>query len=125
MAVQIAKEVGIHSVAEVAKAMGIKTPLEETPALSLGASDVSLLELVNAYGTVINDGMEQDPYWLHALKTGTAMCSTNIRPKTVQGVPYETAFLMTEMLKAGLTRTDGNFRLFGHSICLTQHRIWR
>ncbi|MEZ5005803.1 MAG: hypothetical protein R2738_06925 [Bacteroides graminisolvens] len=37
VAVQIAKEVGIHSVAEVAKAMGIKTPLEETPALSLGS----------------------------------------------------------------------------------------
>ncbi len=41
--------------------MGIKTPLNETPAVSLGASDVSLLELVNAYGTVINDGMVHDP----------------------------------------------------------------
>ena len=107
VAVQIAKEVGIHSVAEVAKAMGIKTPLEETPALSLGASDVSLLELVNAYGTVINDGMEQDPVLVTRIEDRNGHVLYKHTPKTVQGVPYETAFLMTEMLKAGLTEPMG------------------
>lgn len=63
IAVQIAREAGIPNIIKTAHAMGIKTPLNETPAVSLGASDVSLLELVNAYGTVINDGMVHDPVY--------------------------------------------------------------
>ena len=44
IAVQIAKEVGIGEIIKTAHAMGIKTPLNNIPATSLGASDVSLLE---------------------------------------------------------------------------------
>lgn len=107
IAVQLAKEVGIHNVALTAHAMGIKTPLEETPALSLGASDVSLLELVNAYGTVINDGMEQDPVLVTRIEDQNGNVLYNNKPQQTQVVPYETAFLMTEMLKAGLTEPLG------------------
>ena len=73
IAVQIAREAGIPNIIKTAHAMGIKTPLNETPAVSLGASDVSLLELVNAYGTVINDGM------VHAskIKTGKSFIAIN------------------------------------------------
>ena len=61
IAANIAHEVGIHQIATTAHRMGIQTKLEETPALSLGASDVSLLELVSAYGTVVNDGEAIQP----------------------------------------------------------------
>jgi penicillin-binding protein 1A len=73
----------------------------------LGASDVSLLELVNAYGTVINDGMEQDPVLVTRIEDRNGHVLYKHTPQTVQGVPYETAFLMTEMLKAGLTEPMG------------------
>ena len=61
IAANIAHEVGIHQIATTAHRMGIQTKLEETPALSLGASDVSLLELVSTYGTVVNDGEAIQP----------------------------------------------------------------
>lgn len=60
IAVQLAQQVGIKEIVKYAHLMGIKTPLEEIPALSLGASDVSLLELVNSYCTVVNEGMYHD-----------------------------------------------------------------
>lgn len=41
--------------------MGIKTPLNNIPSISLGSSDVSLLELVNSYCTVVNEGKTHDP----------------------------------------------------------------
>lgn len=107
IAVQVAKEVGIRDIAQTAKLMGIKTPLEETPALSLGASDVSLLELVDAYSTVIDDGRQHDPVLVTRIEDREGNVIYEYKPEEKQVIPYQTAFLMTEMLKAGLTEPGG------------------
>lgn len=120
IAVQVSQEVGIHTVAETAKAMGIKTPLEETPALSLGASDVSLLELVNAYTTVINDGKAHDPVLVTKIEDKDGKVIYQHTDTEIQVIPYESAFLMQEMLKGGLTEPGGttqalwSFNLFNY-----------
>jgi penicillin-binding protein 1A len=107
VAVAIAKEVGIHDIVETAHAMGIKTPLHEIPSVSLGSSDVSLLELVNSYCTVINDGMTHDPVLVTRIedKDGKVIYEHKVEQK--QAIPYQTAFLMTQMLRAGLTEPMG------------------
>ncbi|MEG1685592.1 MAG: transglycosylase domain-containing protein, partial [Bacteroides sp.] len=107
IAVQVAKEIGIKDIIKTAYAMGIKTKLEETPALSLGASDVSLLELVNAYGTVIDDGKQHDPVLVTRIEDREGNILYNYEPKQTQALPYETAFLMTQMLAAGLSEPMG------------------
>ena len=56
VAVRVGQEVGIDRIIETAHKMGIKSPLHNTPSLALGASDVNLEELVNAYATVANNG---------------------------------------------------------------------
>lgn len=117
IAVQVAKEVGINEIIKTAHAMGIKTELENTPALSLGASDVSLLELVNAYSTVINDGMSHDPVLVTRIENQDGKVLYTYTPSQTQAVPYETAFLMTEMLKSGLTEPGGTTRaLWGYNL---------
>lgn len=117
IAVQVGQEVGAHQVALTAKAMGIKTPLEETPALSLGASDVSLLELVNAYSTVINDGMTHDPVLVTRIEDREGNILFEYKPEQTQAIPYESAFLMTEILKAGLTEPLGTSQaLWGYNL---------
>lgn len=117
IAVQVGQEVGAHQVALTAQAMGIKTPLEEIPALSLGASDVSLLELVNAYTTVVNEGVTHDPVLVTRIEDRNGKVLYEYRPKPVQTLPYETAFLMTEMLKAGLTEPLGTSQaLWGYDL---------
>ena len=50
IAVKLGQEVGIDNIVNTAHAMGIVSPLDNTPALSLGSSDVNLLELVNEIG---------------------------------------------------------------------------
>lgn len=117
IAVQIGQEVGVHQVAMTAQAMGIKTRLEETPALSLGASDVSLLELVNGYTTVVNEGMTHDPVLVTRIEDRDGKVLYAYKPKPVKAIPYETAFLMTEMLKAGLTEPLGTSQaLWGYNL---------
>lgn len=117
IAVQIGQEVGVHEVAETARAMGIRTPLEETPALSLGASDVSLLELINAYSTVINEGKAHDPVLITRIEDENGNIIYEDKTIQKQVIPYETAFLMTEMLKAGLTEPLGTSQaLWGYDL---------
>lgn len=103
VAVQIAKEVGIENIIRTAYAMGINTPLNSIPSVCLGSSDVSLIELINSYCTVINDGVKQEPVLVTRIedKDGKVIYEYQQEPK--QALPYETAFLMTQMLRAGLT----------------------
>ncbi|HEY5570210.1 MAG TPA: transglycosylase domain-containing protein [Bacteroidales bacterium] len=103
VAVQLAKEFGVDEVIKTAYAMGIKTPLNAIPSISLGSSDVSLLELVNAYCTVINDGMTHDPILVTRIEDHEGKLLFEHKPVQTQAIPYETAFLMTQMLRAGLT----------------------
>ena len=118
IAANLAHEVGISKIAATAKAMGITTPLKETPALSLGASDVSLLELVSAYGTVMNDGEAIAPVLVTKVedKNGKVIYQNKSVPH--QALPYSSAFLMQQMLRGGLTCPGGtsqalwSFRIF-------------
>ena len=117
IAVQLAKEVGIDAVIKTAHAMGIKTSLNETPSVSLGASDVSLLELVNSYCTVINDGMAHDPVLITRIEDRNGKIIYKYDPKQTQAIPYETAFLMTEMLRSGLSEPGGTSQaLWGYNL---------
>ncbi len=107
VAVQVAKEAGIRNIIRTAHAMGIKSELEETPSVSLGSSDVSLLELVNSYCTVINEGMMQEPVLVTRIEDSKGNIIYQHTPEVKQALPYETAYLMTQMLLAGLTEPGG------------------
>ena len=50
-----------ENVVRLAHNMGIKSPLEAVPSLALGTSDVSLLEMTNAYTTIATLGEQADP----------------------------------------------------------------
>ena len=103
VAVQLSQEVGIKEVADIAHLMGIETPLEENPSLSLGSSDVSLLELTNSYCTPINEGKYHKPVLVTKIEDRDGNIIFEYDKKQKQIIPYETAWLLTELLKAGMT----------------------
>ena len=61
IAVKLGNEVGVNNIAQTAFEMGVQSTLTKTPSLALGSSDVNLMELVNAYCTVANDGQPKRP----------------------------------------------------------------
>lgn len=107
VAVQLAQEYGIPEIIKTAHLLGIKTPLDDKPSTCLGSSDVSLLELVNSFGTVINEGMYHEPILITKIedKDGKVIYEADRTQKRV--IPYETSWLMTEMLKGGMTEPGG------------------
>ena len=110
IAVQVAQQVGIPEIIKYAHLLGIQTPLEDKPSTCLGSSDVSLLELVNSFGTVINEGNYHEPILVSRIedKDGNVIYEKKTEQKRV--IPYEDAWLMTEMLKGGMTEPGGTSR---------------
>jgi penicillin-binding protein 1A len=107
IAVQLAQEVGINEVIKYAHLLGIKTPLENQPSLSLGSSDVSLLEMVNSFGTIVNEGIYQEPVLITKIEDyhGNVIYRSPHIHKRV--ITYEAAWLVQELLKGGLTEPGG------------------
>ena len=109
IAVKVGQEVGIPNVIQTAQHMGIHSPLDNNPSLALGSSDVTLLEMVNGYTTVVADGKECEPILITRIedRDGKVIYSEKDAPSPTQTIPYRSAFLMQEMLKAGLREPGG------------------
>ena len=117
VAVKLGQEVGIKNIANTAQAMGIKSPLDPTPALALGASDVNLLELVNSYTTIINDGKAHDAILVTRIldRDGNEIYAAPTEKDQRQVIPYRSAFLVQQLLQAGMSeRGATSMSLWGY-----------
>jgi penicillin-binding protein 1A len=61
VAIWITEQIGMDSILWTARSLGIRTPLQSYTATALGASEVNLLELANAYRTMAS-GIYARPY---------------------------------------------------------------
>ena len=107
IAVRLGQEVGISNIIKTAHAMGIKSPLDDTPSLALGASDVNLLELVDAYSTIADDGRQRDPVLVTKIVDRRGNVIYTAPEESHQAIPYRSAFLMQKMLQGGLNLAGG------------------
>ena len=115
IAVKLGQECGVDNIASTAQAMGIKSKLDKTPSLPLGSSDVNLLELVNAYSTVINDGKTHDPVLVTRIidRDGNEIYVAPTEQK--QAISYRSAFLVRQLLQGGMREPGGtSMSLWGY-----------
>jgi penicillin-binding protein 1B len=54
---RLGQQVGIARVADMARRLGIESPLSPVPSLAIGAADITPLELARAYATLANGGI--------------------------------------------------------------------
>ncbi|MFW5548931.1 MAG: transglycosylase domain-containing protein, partial [Prevotella sp.] len=107
IAVRLGQEVGIKSIIETAQKMGIQSPLDDTPSLALGSSDVNLLELADAYSTIANDGKHHEAVLVTRIVDSKGKEVYVAPDESEQAVPYKSAFLMQQMLMGGLREPGG------------------
>ncbi len=69
VAVSLSEDVGRGRVVQVARRLGITTPVKPTPSVALGAGEVSLLELTSAYAPFANGGLGAWPYGIEEIRT--------------------------------------------------------
>jgi penicillin-binding protein 1A len=66
VAVWMTEQIGIDSVLRTSRSLGVRTPLERYLTTALGASEMNLLELANAYRTMAS-GIVAEPYVIRAI----------------------------------------------------------
>ncbi|MBU1281709.1 MAG: transglycosylase domain-containing protein, partial [Alphaproteobacteria bacterium] len=67
-AVKLAMDAGLENVRTVAEMFGIESDLAQGPALALGVSETTLLEMTGAYAGILNGGSSVSPYGLKSLR---------------------------------------------------------
>lgn len=103
----IMKQVSPQTVVNYAKRMGIESPLDPVPALSLGAGgDVSLYEMLAAYSTFVNKGVYTRPFFISRIEDENGNVLQQFVPETREALNEETAYVMLHMLK-GTTEERG------------------
>ncbi len=67
-AVKVSEKVGRDNVRQVASQFGLESDLADGPALALGASESTLIEMTGAYAGILNGGSAVTPYGLTELR---------------------------------------------------------
>ena len=66
VAIWMTTQIGIDTVLRTSRSLGVRTPLERYPTTALGASEMNLLELANAYRAMAS-GIVAEPYVIRAI----------------------------------------------------------
>lgn len=106
-AAKLTDEVGADSVAYYAKQMGIKSYLLPVASIGLGSNDVTLFELVGAYGCFLNEGIHTEPMLVVEIRDRNNNIIHTFEPERHQAIKKESALLMRYMLEGGLEEQGG------------------
>ena len=114
------KQFGPDAVVQVARKMGITSPLDPVPSLALGTADVSVYEMVAAYSTFANKGVYTEPQYILRIEDKNGAVLQDFVPRKVEAISEETAYLVLNLMK-GVTLFGTGARLRGSKYGFTNH----
>ena len=104
---QITEKVGAQNVVKFAKACGIESDLKAVPSVSLGPNDVSVFEMVKAYGTFLNKGVRTEPILVEKITDSEGNLIEEFIAEQKRTLTEEIAWLMIYMLRGGMEEPEG------------------
>lgn len=106
--IKLMQQVGTAPVIQIAHRMGIASRLEAVPSLALGTSEVTLLELVSAYGVLANGGVASLPYSIERIEDRRGRLLERATPHHEEIIDPQTAYVLTSMLQSVLDSGTGH-----------------
>jgi penicillin-binding protein 1A len=107
VAVRLAQEVGMSSVAGVARDLGITTDVPNNPAVALGSAEVRPIELVGAYAAFANLGTGVTPHVVRRVEDRDGRVIWEAETEGAEVVDPAEAFVLTSMLRDVVDRGTG------------------
>lgn len=104
---RLGMEAGLVHVAETARRFGITTPLRPVPSLSLGAFEVTPLEMTAAYGALAAGGQRAEPRAILAVVSPGGEVLGGERVLRERVARAEHAWLVTSALRSAVDRGTG------------------
>ncbi|MGN7513525.1 MAG: transglycosylase domain-containing protein [Allomuricauda sp.] len=107
---QLIDRVGPGSVASIAKSMGVTKEIPPVPSIALGTPDVSVYEIVGAFGTYANQGVYVKPVMVTRIEDKNGTVLYEYKPETKDVLSKDVAYAMVNLLE-GVTEYGSGGRL--------------
>lgn len=104
---QVTEKVGWDNVVKWAHECGIDSKLESVPSVSLGSNDVTVYEMVKAYGTFLNEGNKVEPILVEKITDQNDNIIEEFAPKFKRALTEEIAWLMLYMFRGSIEEPRG------------------
>jgi penicillin-binding protein 1A len=102
VSVKVLEAAGIDNTIDMVRKMGVTAPLPEVPSIALGTADISLMEMVAAYGSIANGGRKVEPRYLLEIRDQEDSLLAEFPYKKNNDdwvMSRETAAIMIELMK--------------------------
>ena len=117
VAAQLGNEVGFGQVANMARRLGITTPINTLPSMVLGSSDVRVIDMVRAFAAVQAKGMSVAPFGIRKVTTTDGELLYSYRPDTPQQLmPGYVAAGMTDLMQTAVNIGTGRAAQIGRPV---------
>lgn len=106
--VKLLDDIGVNYAIQYARRLGITSPLTPTLALALGASGLTMWELLTAYTPFANLGDRVEPYMIEKIfdRNGNLLEDHQVNREPV--ISPQTAYLMTNLLQGVIEEGTGS-----------------
>jgi penicillin-binding protein 1B len=105
--VKVAELIGYGRVVQVARQMGLGNNIQPTPAVALGAYEMTPIDIAAGYTTFANMGMRAEPQFLRSVINADGTPVEKFTPQTHMVLDPRVAFLVDSLLKDVLNRGTG------------------
>ena len=95
----VMKQFNPESMANMMRKMGITSPIDAVPSMFLGTSDVSIYEMVGAYGTYANHGVYTKPIFVTRIEDKNGNVLARFSPDHHDAIDPKTAYLMLNLME--------------------------
>jgi penicillin-binding protein 1A len=97
--IKIMQDIGIDFVIDYSRKLGIESDLTRSLSLALGASGVSLLELVRAYSVFANHGYLVEPTFITRIEDRDGNILEEMNPNRRKVIEESTAYIVTSLME--------------------------
>jgi penicillin-binding protein 1A len=105
-----------HALIRLVNNMGINTPMDPVPAISLGTPDLSVYEMVGAMATYANKGIYIKPSFITHIKDNNGNLIESRIPEQNEAMNEKTAWLMLELMKGVVESGTGRRLRFRYNL---------
>ena len=103
----IIKQSNYNAVVDLIHKLGVKSFVDPVPAMCLGPSDITLYEMVSAFGTFANMGVHVEPTFVTRIEDKNGNIVSTFSPMSNDAITENSAFQILEMLKRVVSEGTG------------------
>jgi len=105
--VRVAEMVGYQRVVDVVRQAGLDPHIQPTPAMALGAYEMTPLDVAAAYTIFAADGVRAEPMFIRGVKDAAGEWDERAQPRTRQAVDPRAAYIVTNILQDVISHGTG------------------